>query len=217
MNVTLGFRIELAKEFTGDILKVLRDHEYGHVTLGKDQAQTHLVDTLRTDLEALPDFTAKPPIQNAFVRAGQRFAAAEGNASQAYDNVDYPRMREAYIGAQTPLAKLESSAPRIAATAKALRTLNTRLPGAKASAVSKLAQAAIDTSGALADDEMARLQYNPEFKQLVQQAQSTIDAYLQNAHWNLLLVEFSTLSESIRNKLDELKLVLQGFTWQPPV
>jgi hypothetical protein len=217
VDVTLDFNIELAEEYTGDTLKVLRDHEYGHVEIGKDVGSEHLVDGLHDDLSALPDFSSAPPIQGAIVSTAQEFNAAEGNASRAYDNIDYPRMQQAYLGARTPLTDLEAASTKIASMAEALRDFNTALPQADEDDVVGLAQEMIDARDGLDDDELARLQYNGEFKALVRECQGITEAFVESYHWDLWIIEFSTLDEAARQKLNELKIVLEGFTWEPPV
>lgn len=215
--VTLDFKVELAEEYKGDTLKVLRDHEYGHVDIGKAEGQAHLVEGLHDDLAALPNFSSTPPIQQAIVKAAGQFSTAEGNASQAYDAMDYPRLEQAYLGARTPLTNLEADSAKIATMAGALRIFNTSLPQADEDNLEGLAQAVIDAHDALEETDLARLQYNPEFKQLVTEAETKIEIFIESYHWDLWLIKFSTLDEPARNKLTELKEVLRNFTWQPPI
>jgi hypothetical protein len=217
VNVTLDFKIELAQEYKDDTLKVLRDHEYGHVDIGKEEGQEHLVNGLHDDLSALPNFSSAPPIRQAIVKAAQQFSAAEGNASQAYDSLDYPRMEQAYLGARTPLAKLEAAAPNITTMAKALRGFASAISRTNAKGMITLAQKIIEARDRLTEDELAQLQYNPEFKKLVTESQAKIEAFIESYHWDLWIIEFSTLGEEARNKLDELKITLADFTWQAPV
>jgi hypothetical protein len=113
ITVTIDFEMELASEYTGDRLNILRDHEDHHCTIGGNLAQEHLVDNLRTALEAMPDFRNTGPIQTAFQTAHTNFVRAEGTDSRAFDATDYSRMEGAYYGLRTPLADLASATPAV--------------------------------------------------------------------------------------------------------
>ena len=214
VDVTLDFDIELASEYKGQVLNVLRDHEFGHVDIGKEKGQQHLVTDLKNGLQAFPAFTLGPPIQTQIVNAGNRFVAQEGTASQAYDNMDYPRMAQAYLGARLPLAKLMADSAKTATMVRALRSFTPAW--SDWDKVTAPAQAALDARDALSEDELARLQYNSEFKALVEGCKQRIDAYVESHHWDLWVFEFSTLSQATRNKMKELSTMLGAFTWAPP-
>jgi hypothetical protein len=215
VDVTLDFDIELASEYTGQVRNVLRDHEYGHVKIGTHKGQAHLVNDLKNNLKAFPAFTSGPPIQTQIVNAGNRFVAEEDKASKAYDNMDYPRMAQAYIGARLPLSQLMADSPN---TAKMVRALKQFKPSfADMNKAVAPAQAALTARDALTDDEVARLQYNTEFKTLVDGCRTRVDAFVESHHWDFWVFEFSTLSQSTRNKMQELRVMLGDFKWAPPV
>jgi hypothetical protein len=216
INVTMDYDMELATEFTGDTLRVLRDHEVGHVNIGNQTAQEHLITNLETRLES-QDRLTPANIQGAINTAGTNFERTEGQESQTYDTVDYPRMQQAYLGARLPLADLEAASGNIATLATAVRSFNTSALAASETRVGDLAQAVLDARDALSEDELSRLQYNAEFKTLLTTCGSRIDEIIEQYHWDLWIIEFSTLDQQVRNKLDELRAVLGDFNWVTPV
>ena len=211
VEVVLDFDIELAQEYSGEQLQVLRDHEYGHVNIGKEEAQEHLVDDLKGHLDAFPDFSDTAQVQHGLVSAGNLFEVEEGNASRAYDNLDYPRMQQAYYGARTPLADLEAGSPMIATAAEALRQFIAMEPPVGQDMVGSAAETAIKACEDLGDEELSRLQYNREFKHLVDQALIDI------GKWNVWLVEFTEPDATTSRTLEQLVFMLEGFEWKPPV
>ena len=216
INVSMDFDMELAEEYSGDTLRVLRDHEFGHVNIGNQKAQQHLVNNLETNLEAQPALT-RTNIQAAINTAANTFVAQEGTGSQAYDAMDYPRMQQAYLGARLPLADLEARSGKIAKVAGALRMFNAQGPAAAQAQINRAAQAVLDSEDGLSVDEVSQLQYNADFAALVTSCRAKIDEILERFNWDLWILEFSTLSEDIRRKLDELRSSLDGFTWRSPV
>jgi hypothetical protein len=216
VNVTMNYDMELASEYTGDVLSVLRDHEGGHVTIGNQTAREHLVEGLETDLEVQSRLTPTR-IQSTIQTAANRFTRAEGQDSGDYDTLDYPRMRQAYLGARTPLADLEAASGNIASLASGFRLFNTWAPGANEEQIGRMAQIVLDARDALSEDELSRLQYNAEFRQIIATCRTCIDQIIERFHWDLWIVEFSTLDQSVRDKLDEMRAVLGDFNWTPPV
>lgn len=211
VDVILGFNIELASEFKGAALQVLRAHEQGHVNIGADKAQQHLVRDLKGYLESLPGFTDAGLIQQGFRNAADLFNAEEGKASRTYDAIDYPRMQQAYRGARMPLADLERTAASVAATAAALRSFLVLKPPLGRERLQAYSQAVIDACDTLSEDEKAMLQYNPEFKTLVDQVATIIGL------WSVWLDKAAEPDASTSDKLDVLTVVLESFDWQPPV
>jgi hypothetical protein len=207
LTVTLDFRIELASEYTGGRLAVLQDHEQGHVIIGERVARQHFVNGMRTALQALPNFNSIPPIQTALQTAANNFVRDEGAQSQAYDNSDYPRMREAYLGVQTPLADLAAASAQVQAMVDATEafighasTINTSEP--ENTELLRLAEQVRQARTALSEQDLARLQYNPEFK------------YLISACQNLASTLVDSVAEEERPYMEELIFVLNSFTWQ---
>jgi hypothetical protein len=216
INVTMDYDIELAEEFSGDTLRVLRDHEFGHVNIGNQKAQQHLVNELKGSLES-QSALSRTNIQAAIDTAAANFEAQEGAGSQAYDSMDYPRMEQAYLGARTPLADLETRSGNIATLASALRTFNTLGEATPEARIGRQAQAVLDAVDGLSEDELAQLQYNAGFASLVARCRSNIGTIVERYHWDFWIIEFSTLDQDVRQKLDELRAALDGFTWRSPV
>lgn len=216
INVIMDYDIELASEYTGESLHVLRDHENGHVSIGNQVAQQHLVDGLRDDLEFESRLTPAR-IQNAIQTAANRFERTERQESGDYDAIDYPRMQQAYLGARTPLADLEATYTPIADLAAAVRVFNTWAPNASEERIGTLAQNVLTARDALSEDELSILQYSTEFKHLLETCRTSINQIIERFHWDLWIIEFSTLDREVRSKLDELRVVLDDFTWSPPV
>lgn len=216
IHVVMDYDIELASEYTGESLRVLRDHESGHVNIGNQVAQQHLVDGLRDALEFEPRLTPSR-IQNAIQTAANRFSQTERQESNDYDAIDYPRMQQAYLGARTPLPDLEAAYTHIADLAAAFRVFNAWAPNAAEDRIGVLAQDVLTARDALSEDELSILQYNVEFRHLIETCRTSIDQIIERFHWDLWIVEFSTLDREVRNKLDELRVVLDDFTWRSPV
>jgi hypothetical protein len=234
INITLTFRIELAREYTGDRLSVLRDHENHHPTIATAVAQEYLVDNLRTALEALPDFDDEAPIQAAIESAHNDFASNEGTEARAFDTEDYSRMDEAYYGVRTPLADLASATAAVQTMVTAIDSFNngsTAEPEAEAeepaaetdesegetpeeagesaeqansTRIIALVQPVIDARAGLAQIDVDRLQYNPEFKGKV-----------TTAGGHVTTLSGTPLNEAAQNKLQELQTTLGSFTWTP--
>ncbi len=160
LQVTLNFKMELAKEFTGGRLTILQDHENGHVTIGNKLAQTHAVSDLKKNIEALPRIT-QASVKRLVNAAHAKFKTEEGKKAKAYDKVDYPRMKLAYFGEKTPLADLSKSYPNIKTM---VGSLNAFKSGADKSNFASLGGAVLTADKALSKDDLARLQYNATFK-----------------------------------------------------
>jgi hypothetical protein len=216
LNVTLDFDMELASEYTGATLSVLQDHENGHVNIGREKGQTHLVDDLESGLESNAALS-RPIIQTAIGSATSTFVTEEQTASQSYDATDYPRMHQAYLGARTPLADLESASGTIRAAAAKLRSFIGGVSVGTQGQAALFANDATDACQALSVNELSVLQYNPEFKALVASARSKIDEYIESFHYDLWIIEFSLLTDTTRTALETLAMALDGFTWSAPV
>jgi hypothetical protein len=216
INVTMDYDMELASEYSGDVLRVLRDHEFGHVNIGNQTAQQHLVNNLENGLERQSRLTPTS-IQSAIETAANNFERGEGQGSQSYDAMDYPRMQQAYLGARTPLADLERASGNIANLARAFRTFNVLALTSPAAQIGNLAQDVLDARDGLSDDEVSRLQYNAEFKAILATCRGRISEIIRRFQWNFWIFEFSLLDQNVRNKLDELSAVLGDFTWLSPV
>ena len=215
ITVTLDFRIELASEYSGATLDVLRDHEQGHVQIGREAARAHFVEWMGQQLEALPRFSVTPPIRgqirSIFLTAGRSFAAEEAAESQGYDAADYPRMREAYLGARTPLADLEATSPPIGDLVGAMADLRRQVLTASGSAdeeaIAAAAQQLLLAQQMLAEVDVTRLQYNPAFKVLVGDLWHVLDQAAE-----LLSPEGPAWST-----IGEVRTVLATFEWTPTV
>lgn len=220
ISVTLNFEMELAREYTGDRLGVLRDHEDHHPTIAENVAQEYLVDNLRTALEALPDFNNTAPIQAALQSAHNDFVSNEGTDARAFDSTDYSRMEEAYYGVRTPLADLASATAAIQTMVTVIDGFNSgamATPEAEPSGeeaesqddanstrIIGLVQPVIDARSGLAQVDVDRLQYNMEFKGKVSTASGHITS-----------LSGTSLSEAAQTKLQELQTTLTSFTWTP--
>jgi hypothetical protein len=216
INVTLDFDMELASEYTGATLSVLQDHENGHVNIGREKGQTHLVDDLESSLESNTALS-RPTIQSAIGAASSSFVTEEQTASQSYDATDYPRMHQAYLGARTPLADLESASGTIRDAAAKLRSFTGGVSVGTQGQAAIFANDATDACQNLGTNELSILQYNPEFKALVASARAKIDEYIESFHYDLWIVEFSLLTDTTRTALETLAMALGGFTWTAPV
>lgn len=215
ITVTLDFRMELATEYTGPTLDVLRDHEQGHVLIGRQAAQTHFVEWMGQRLETLPRFSVTPPIrgqiQGIFRTASQGFRAEEVAEAQGYDSVDYPRMREAYLGARTPLADLEAGSPAIGDLVQAIADFRqqvlTASESADEAAIGSAADQVMLARMMLSEVDMTRLQYNPEFKALISDLWRVLDQ----------AADLISVDGPAWNSVSDLRTELPGFEWAPPV
>ena len=214
-SVTMDYDMELASEYTGDTLSVLQDHEMGHVNIGKDKGKTHLVDDLKSQYEGQSALT-RAGIVSARNNAAMLFQNEEGVASEDYDSADYPRMQQAYLGARTPLADLEAKSPAILQASSSLRAFSGAAAGVGQGIMRGLALGVMNSAAALSADDRSQLQYNPEFKALVSQAQQIITDYIEAHHFDFFLMDFNMLAEETMSVLENLRTVLAGFTWQAP-
>lgn len=210
LTVTLSFTIELASEYTGPSLSVLSDHEMGHVIVGEQAAREHLVTNLQRRLESLPDFRKTAVIQAALDAAGKAFVKAEEAASHAYDQSDYPRMKEAYYGAQLSLPELEAASPAIRPLLLAITDLQTHVDAqlkgkAGADELTQVVQALSTERASLSDVDLARLQYNVAFKK-----------WLDGCRRQLALLERSSAEKS-KAMVQEAGVILASFDWRPTV
>lgn len=234
ITITLNFNMELASEYTGDRLTVLRDHEDHHLAIGNNVAQEYLVDNLRTALEAMSDFSNAGAIQAAFQSAHNDFVSNEHSDSQDFDTADYSRMEEAYYGVRTPLADLAAATPAVQTMVTAIDNFNSGATAepeaeeaepsgetaesaaetseeggdspeqANSTRIIALVQPVIDARSALAQVDVDRLQYNMEFKGKV-----------TTAGGHITTLSGTSLNEAAQNKLQELQTTLESFTWTP--
>ncbi len=207
LNVTLDFRIELATEFTDGRLDILRDHEQAHVIIGERVARRHLVNGLDKGLEALPNFSSIPPMQAAIRKAVNNFVRDEGAESQAYDTADYPRMREAYFGLRAPLPDLAAASPTIQEMVDATNDFIGHASAINSSEpenpdLLRLAAAMRQARINLSQTDLPRLQYNPEFKLMIESCRG------------MLNVLVDSVAEAERPFLVDLLLILDSFEWQ---
>lgn len=211
LTVKLTFVMDLASEYTGGRLQVLRDHENAHILIAEKVAKEYVVDPLKEKLEAMPDFSKanKPQITSKIQSAMADFKQNEGDESQAFDDIDYPRMADAYFGVATSLADLSSGSAEVKNMVTAMDAFknNAKTAAGDAGAFGKLTQAIADAQAALGDTNLARLQYNQEFKDKVAAAQNLVDDIKKQEN----------LSEEIKAKLDTLNPELNKFTWQPEI
>ncbi len=211
LKVTLTFVMDLAKEYTGGRLQVLRDHENAHILIAEKVAKEYVVDPLKDKLEAMPEFTKanKSEIASKIQSAMADFKQNEGDESKDFDDIDYPRMADAYYGVATSLADLSSGSAEVKNMVTAIDAFSNGAKAASgdAGAFGKLTQAIADAQGGLGDTNLARLQYNQEFKNKVAAAQSLVDD----------LKKKDDLSADVKAKLDTLGPELIKFTWQPEI
>jgi hypothetical protein len=218
ITINLSFAIELAREYTGERLSVLQDHENHHPTIAQNVAQEYLVDNLKTELEGLPDFRTEAPIQAAFQTAHNDFVSNEASDSRDFDSTDYSRMEEAYYGVRTPLADLASATAAVQTMVTAIDSFNSgataepeaaeeeegSAEGANSARIIGLAQPVVDARAGLAQVDVDRLQYNREFKGKV-----------STASGHVTTLGGTQLNEAAREKLQELQTNLNSFTWTP--
>ncbi len=216
VDVTLDFEIELAKEFTGTRGQVLQDHEQGHVNIGGSKAQQHFVDSLRENLESQRVLNHLN-VEAALTEAETNFVNDEKAKSQDYDIADYPRMTQAYYGARTPLSDLEDESENIDEMAVRLRNFNNVVLSGSEGQAEILAMDVIRARAGLTQEELNQLQYNPEFKTLVMTAISQTDCFIEQYQYDLSVFGLSTLDESTKQILAEMRTTLDEFTWVAPV
>ena len=215
INVTLGFDIELAEEYTGKRLDVLRDHEYGHVTIATESARSHLADGLEANLESLPAFIPTAPVRAAILAAAGHFVAEEGAESAEYDRADYPRMLEAYLGASTPLKDLAKGSREIQRVAKVLTTY--AKSGSNASSSKDLSRhvKSIDKAwGNLSDIDLYRIQYNPDFGGLVAKCNDVTDE-LEDRLDSDDLEGAPGEDVELERQIDKMRDLLDDYEWEP--
>lgn len=215
-NVHFGWDMDLASEYTGLRGQILQDHEMGHVNIGKDVARRVFANQLkmRLEMQRVLNATTVPPAINA---AKQSFEEQEDRLGREFDAVDYARMEQAYLGARTPLGDLEAASPKIQAAAEALRRFQREAPYAEQEAMIALSQETIDACGELEADEISLLQYNPDFKTLVELAKVRIEAFIAGRDVEAWMFEFSVLLPETRSQLNALRALLDHqFTWRAP-
>jgi hypothetical protein len=215
IDVTLDFEIELAEEFTGTRLEILRDHEQGHVTIGTEAARADLVDGLEASLEQLPAFSPQA-IQSRLGAAAAGFVTNEGAASAAYDAADYPRMLEAYLGARTPLADLASVSEPIMTLAEVMHDFAHGDPAGSGPREWRRIGAALERAwDSLSEVDAARVQYNPGFRQLVEECQRQVDGLVAGLETDDLTGTATTEPVAARRALEDIQAVLSRFDWRP--
>jgi hypothetical protein len=138
------------------------------------------------------------------------FEKEEGDASELFDDLDYPRMDEAYHGVATPLADLSSGSPEVKRMVSTMDAFNERAKAAAGDAESLggLIQPLIEAQDTLGETNLARLQYNDEFKEKVAKAQKIVAALNKKS---------DDLPEEVKASLEELAPILDKFTWQPEI
>jgi hypothetical protein len=217
VKVILDFMVELPIDYDSAAAEVVIDHELGHVRIGERKAQKHLVDEVKAEFEKLDKVEDASQIQSVLAAGAQKFKDAEKEASNSYDNTDYARMVEAYQGVRKTLSELASKSAAIAQVAGALRGVNSRLlmnlRNHDFGTIEALADAAITARGALSAQELARLQYNKEFKALVGSCKGKIEA---TRRFDLMIgVDPENIPDDLKAKLTALEAALGGFSFSP--
>lgn len=217
VKVTLDFTVELPIDYDSSAAEVVIDHELGHVHIGERKAQKHLVDEVKAEFEKLDKIDDASQIQSVLSAGAQKFKDTEKEASKQYDDTDYARMVEAYQGVRKTLSELASKSAAIAQVAAALRHVNSRLlmslRGHDFGTMHELADAAMTARTGLSAQELARLQYNKEFRGLVGSCKEKIHATRQV---NLLLgVDPESIPDDVKAKMSALEGSLGGFTFSP--
>lgn len=217
INVTLDFEMELASEYTGDRRAVLRDHEFGHVEIGKNVARADLVNGLEATLESFSSFN-RTNIQSSLTTAASSFVTNEGNKSAAYDATDYPRMREAYLGVRTSVDDLAAASPAIAQLQRTMKGFaEADATALNASMVRQAASELRQAWDGLSDVDAARVQYNPGFKTLVADCERQVDDLLRAFESDDLEESTTTQDVAVRGLLEDIQRTLAKFEWQPSV
>lgn len=206
INLTLNFTMELASEYSGVPLQILQDHENGHVKIATRLAED-LKDNLKFDLEALPDFTATNEVKASEIvrRITQDYVSDDRKEQDAFDTADYHRMTQAYLGSKTPLADLEAQSPAIKGMADALRGFKAAVD--LGTLIQYMAQQVVQAGQGLSADDLARLQYNPEFKALVGSCQ-------RDVRWMVDMGD--ALGSYLFDLMTEVDNTLMRFTWAAP-
>ena len=217
VKVTLDFMVELPIDYDSSAAEVVIDHELGHVRIGERKAQKHLVDEVKAEFEKLDKIEDASQIQSVLSAGAQKFKDAEKEASNTYDNTDYARMVEAYQGVRKTLSELASKSAAIAQVAGDLRRFNTRLlmdlRNHDFGTINLLADAAIAARGGLSAQELARLQYNKEFKALVSSCKEKIEA---TRRFDLFIgVDPESIPDDVKAKMTALEGALGGFSFSP--
>jgi hypothetical protein len=210
--VTLSFEMDLASEYKGGRKQVLRDHEDAHILIAEKVAREWVVEPLKEDLAEFDEFN-QGNADEVVGKFGPRlldFKREEGIESRAYDDLDYPRMDEAYFGVATSLADLVSGSEEVKAMDQAMDGFNggAKAAAGDAEALGELTKAVLDAQEALGDTNLARLQYNKEFKKKVAKAQGIVAKLNKKP---------KALAEGVKEKLDEISPALEKFTWQPEI
>jgi hypothetical protein len=210
--VTLDFFMDLASEYKGGRKQVLRDHEDSHILIAEKVAKEWVVDPLKDDIAEFDEFNQgnAAEVKGKFGPRLKDFEREEGIASQDYDDLDYPRMDEAYFGVATSLADLSSGSEEVKNMVSAMDAFNA---GAKAAAgdaeaLGGLTKAVTEAQEALGDTNLARLQYNKDFKKKVSTAQAIVAKLSKKP---------DKLAEGVKDKLDEISPALEKFTWKPEI
>jgi len=217
VKVTLDFMVELPIDYDTDAAEVVIDHELGHVRIGERKAQKHLVDEVKAEFEKLDKVENATQVQTVLAAGAQKFKDSEKEASNSYDNTDYARMVEAYQGVRKTLSELASKSAAIAQVAGALRSINSRLlmnlRNHDFGTIEALADAAITARGSLSAQELARLQYNKEFKALVSSCKEKIGA---TRRFDLFIgVDPENIPDDLKVKMTALEAALGGFSFSP--
>lgn len=217
VKVTLNFTVELPIDYDSSAAEVVIDHELGHVRIGERKAQKHLVDEVKAEFEKLDKIDDASQIQSVLSAGAQKFKDSEKEASNNYDNTDYARMVEAYQGVRKTLSELASKSAAIAQVAASLRSINSRLlmnlRNHDFGTMQELADAAINARNGLSAQELARLQYNKEFKGLVGSCKGKIEA---TRRFDLMLgVDPESIPDDVKAKMTALEGSLGGFNFSP--
>ncbi len=217
VKVTLDFTVELPIDYDSSAAEVVIDHELGHVRIGERKAQKHLVDEVKAEFEKLDKIDDASQIQSVLSAGAQKFKDSEKEASNNYDNTDYARMVEAYQGVRKTLSELASKSAAIAQVAASLRNINSRLlmnlRNHDFGTIQELADAAINARNGLSAQELARLQYNKEFKGLVGSCKGKIEA---TRRFDLMLgVDPESIPDDVKAKMTALEGSLGGFSFSP--
>ena len=214
-NVSVQEYIDLASDYTGTRGQILQDHELGHDNIGKKVGEEKLRDEFETNLESHASLS-RTNIRADDNTAEANFLSEERDRSAAYDAEDYPRMRLAYYAAATPLSTLEGDSAKIADAADRVRNFNNTVISATQGQAQVLSQDVITACEALEPDDVNMLQYNPEFKQMVETAKARIEAFTQDQNFDLFFFEISMLQGNTRAAFESMKTTLDGFTWRAP-